>query len=169
MKQSGTFFVKGEKIVLKRDGTWIADGVEITHEQTREVFFRSIHWDEKGDDTGKHYCLKIGYETMFIEVEDTPFFVTTISHEGSKILASVTDGHEIQIKPQNISYKNESLYLQVGNNQKARFLSPAFYEILKELQEDKSSYYLTIEGQKVILAKKDEKTASRPGALKRQK
>jgi hypothetical protein len=27
-QRSGTFFVKGEKIVLKRDGTWFADGID---------------------------------------------------------------------------------------------------------------------------------------------
>ena len=43
--RSGTFFCKGQKITLKRDGTWIADGIEITHDQTRELFYRAIDFD----------------------------------------------------------------------------------------------------------------------------
>jgi hypothetical protein len=165
MKQSGTFFVTGEKVVLKKDGTWVADGVEITHEQTQELFYRSIHWDSQEE----KYCLKVGYETLFIEIEDTPYFVKAIERKGPEISAFLTNGARIEVAADHLHYSNNALYLSLEQNQRAKFLSAAYYEILKGLEEDKANYFLTIAGQKAILAKKDEKTALRPSSLKQSK
>lgn len=149
-KRSGTFFVKGEKIVLKKDGTWVADGVEITHEQTCDLFYRSIHWDEKE----KKYCLRIGYETLFIEVEDTPFFVTALREEAGASIAMLSSHQEVSIKPNQLKYEDARLYLLLENGLRAKFLSAAYYELLKKLKEDEKYYYLLIDGAKVNLAEK---------------
>src|SRR4051794_32128958 len=66
------FFVDREVIVLTRNGVWLADGTEITHEPTAKLFARSLKKDERG------YYLHIGRETKTIEVEDTAYFVTRI-------------------------------------------------------------------------------------------
>lgn len=170
MKQTGTFFVKGERIVLKKDGTWIADGIEITHEQTREAFFRAIRFDAKGNDEGQHYCLSTGYETLFIEIEDTPYFVCSLSREsGERYVAHLSTGQDMEVRADALEYRDDALYLTTPDKQKARFLSAAYYEILKDLAEDASTYYLTIRGQKAILAKKDGSkwsAVSRPGSSK---
>jgi hypothetical protein len=159
--KSGTFFVKGEKIVLRKDGTWMADGIEVTHEQTREIFFKVIRWDPKE----KKYCLSIGYETIFIEVEDTPYFVTALAASGK---ARLSDERVIKIKPGSLAYENGNLYLALDDGQRAKFLSAPYYEILRGLQEDAKHYFLTIGGKRVNLSTKDSGSpASHPGAPKR--
>ena len=62
-------YVDTEIIRLTRDGIWLADGEEISHEPTRRLFARSLKKDEKG------YFLHIGREMRRIEVEDTAYFV----------------------------------------------------------------------------------------------
>lgn len=153
-QRSTAFFVQGEKIVLKKDGTWVADGVEITHDQTRDLFNRSLHWD----DEEKKYCLKIGYETMHIEVEDTPFFVAFLEHpNGSQEppTARLTSFKSEQITAERLSFENGSLYLKLADGQRAKFLSAAYYDIMRGLQEDGGFYFLTIAGARVNLSPKD--------------
>jgi hypothetical protein len=161
------FFVKGEKIELKKDGTWVADGTEITHEQTRELFYRSIKWDgaEK-----KHY-LEVGYERIFIEVEDTPFFVMAISNTKagrSTPIATLSDGRKVTIEAPSLSYNNGALYLKLSDGQRAKFLSGPYYEFLKALEEDEKSYFVTIAGSRAILSEKTSQ-APRPSASKRRR
>lgn len=150
--RSGTFFVQGEKIVLKKDGTWFSDGIEITHEPTREVFFKSIHWDEKE----KRYCLKVGYETIFIEVEDTPFFVNAIEEEPNEsFFAKLSNESRVRITPGQLKYDDNKLYLFLDSGQKAKFLSAPYYQLLQRLREDARYYFLFVDGKKVKLAKKE--------------
>jgi hypothetical protein len=146
------FFVKGEKIVLKKDGTWVADGIEITHGETRDTFFRSIHKDTASN----QYYLEIGYERMFIEVEDTPYFVTAIDDD--HVLLSNTV--KAPLKPDSLHYKNGNLYFQAPDGEQAKFLSAPYYDLLKSLSEDHQFYYVTVKGLRINLSPK---TARRTG------
>lgn len=163
------FFVKGEKIVLKKDGTWFADGIEITHEQTRDLFFKSIHWDK----TEKQHYLEVGYERIFIEVEDTPYFVNALEQKsGGAIVAKLSNFTDIDIipdRPDRIQYTDGNLYLLLESGERAKFLSASYYDLLRGLQEDSRAYYVTISGQRVNLSPKDSQNpAFHPGAPKRR-
>jgi hypothetical protein len=162
------FFVQGEKIVLKKDGTWIADGIEITHDQTREAFFKSIKWDE----TEQKYCLAIGYEVMFIEVEDTPYFVTALITQKQSVRARLSNFTEAPIAD-HLKYEGGNLYLELADGQRAKFLSAPYYDLLHSLQEDEKFYFLTIEEKRVNLSAKDSESlagirGAPPPTLKRK-
>ena len=152
-KPTGPFFAKGEKIVLKKDGTWIADGTEITHEQTRDLFYRAIHFDK----AEKKYYLEVGFERIFIEVEDTCFFVTALEKSANKLSAKLSNTASESISPKNLSYQNETLYLSLANGERARFLSAPYYDLLQELKEDKEYYYLKLGKERANLEKKSVK------------
>jgi hypothetical protein len=74
--QNSAFFCEREVITLSREGVWYSDGIEITHEGTRELFFKSIRKVE-----GETF-LQVGRETYPITVEDTSLFVKGIHWEG---------------------------------------------------------------------------------------
>lgn len=154
------FFVKGEKIVLKKDGTWVADGIEITHDQTRDLFFRSIHWDADQN----QYYLEVGYERLFFEVEDTAWFVTALQSGGGKLTALLSDTRTVALEAEALKYENESLYLGLPGDERARFLSAAYYDLLRDLQEDDQFYYVTIAGKRANLAAKGAASPARPPA-----
>lgn len=164
--RSGTFFVKGEKIVLRKDGVWIADGVEITHEQTRELFFKSVAWDT----AEKKFKLSVGYETIFIEVEDTPYFVTSLEHgKGGSCQARLSNHKTVPVEADRLAYENGNLYLGGIDGQRAKFLSAAYYDLLKSLEEDDAWYYLTISGKRANLSPKgSESSAGLRAAPKRR-
>ncbi|MBI3557966.1 MAG: DUF1285 domain-containing protein [Deltaproteobacteria bacterium] len=162
-ERSGTFFVKGEKIVLKKDGTWVADGIEITHEQTCALFYKAIHWDP----TEKKFCLKVGYETIFIEVEDTPHFVSSLEL-GAKPRATLASAATIALQAARLKYEYGNLYLRLDDGLRAKFLSAPYYDLMSLLEEDDEFYFLTISAERVNLAPKARAGgAFRPGAPKR--
>lgn len=170
--RSGQFFVQGEKISIKANGIWMADGIEITHEQTCEAFFKAVHWKKPGFNGPDSYYLSIGYETIAIDTEDTPFFVCSVDCNGKKWTAALSDGSTVEIDSTNLSYRGWALYLNIckSHEQKinrdypwARFLSAPYYELLSHLEEDEKGYYLSLPGKKqaVLMEKDSTATADR--------
>ncbi len=138
--KDGIFFAAGEKIFLRRDGVWIADGVEISHEGTRELFYRSVFREKE---TSRYY-LQIGIERLFITVEDTAFFVVSIE-KASAYSAKLSNGKTLSIEPAQLSYvedvvRGPSLYLLLEDGERARFLSPAYYALLSHAVDEDDKY-----------------------------
>lgn len=150
MTENAPFFVDNEQITLTRRGLWIADGVEITHEPTQRLFARNLHRDNDG------YFIQVGRETKRISVEDTPYFVVRI--EGQNLL--LNDGSVEPLKPERLRFERDRLVVELrrqdsqGRPFHAAFLSAPNMELLRELEEEPGSYYLKIQGKKVILSRK---------------
>lgn len=169
------FLVKGERLVLRKNGTWESNGAEITHAPTRDTFARSIQWDPA---EGRFY-IHLGYERIHVEVEDTAWFVTALEKLPAGWIAKLSTGATEDVAPTALEYREENLYLLLKNGQRARFLSAPYYEILEDLAEDGAGYYITVGGTRVNLApsgtslgafklKRSRAMASRPKYPKRR-
>ena len=149
-QQNAPFFVDREVIILTRNGVWVADGTEISHEPTRKLFARSLKKDAEG------YFLHIGRETKRIQVEDTAYFVVRAdgdSARGYELL--LNDETSEKLQPRSLGYRPGRLVCTVkGGGEEAKFLHAPYFDILKNLKEDKSEYFLEIEKQRVALARK---------------
>ena len=66
--------MKAPGIILKKDGSWTHEGVEITHERTLRLFRKSI----KKDPQTSRFYLEIGREKEWIEVEEAPCHVRSV-------------------------------------------------------------------------------------------
>jgi hypothetical protein len=144
------FFIDREILVLTREGVWLADGTEITHEPTRRLFARSLVRDAEG------YQLKIGRESKRVTVEDTAYFVLRIDgdpHAGYELLLS--DETRERLDPKTLFYRPARLTARVkGGSEEAKFLHAPYFDLLRELEEDGDSFFLTISGARVRLAPK---------------
>lgn len=141
--------VDTETIRINGKGLWLADDREITHEPTVRLFSRSIRRDEKG------YFLHIGQEYKRIEVEDTAFFVLRAqgsAEEGYDLLLS--DETWERLDPATLIYRPERLVCRIkGGEEEAKFLNPAYLDLLKDLREDGHWYFLVLEGKRMDLAR----------------
>jgi hypothetical protein len=147
--QNAPFFVDNEVIVLTRNGVWIADGSEITHEPTRRLFARSLRRDPDG------YRLYIGRETKKIEVEDTAYFVTRVDVSDESVELWINDETRERLDPRSLAYRPGRLACRIkGGAEEAKFLHAAYFDLLRELQEDSRGYFLMLGGERVELAKK---------------
>ncbi len=152
LNSTGPVFVDREVIVLSRQGVWLADGEEITHEPTRKLFARSLKKNQEG------YYLQIGRETKKIQVEDTAYFVIRI--DGSPAQGYelwVNDETREKLDPETLRYRPGRLTCQIKKKkEEAKFLHAAYFDLLKDLQEDDSSYFLQIHSKRISLAGKKE-------------
>ena len=135
-----------EVLSLTKNGIWLSDGEEITHEPTRRLFARSLKKDEHG------YFIQVGREWKRVAVEDTAYFVTRISgsYEKGFELHLSDETHE-PLKPETLEYKPGRLVCRIANGEEARFLRAPYFELLHDLEEDQKSYFLVLRGQRVDL------------------
>ncbi|MDR3608150.1 MAG: DUF1285 domain-containing protein [Oligoflexia bacterium] len=129
-----------EVLTLNKNGIWLADGEEITHEPTRKLFARSLKLDENG------WLIRIGHETKRIVVEDTAFFVQRIDGSPEQgFLLSLSDGSKEQLNPKTLKYQPGRLTCRIGSSgYEAKFLFAPYSEILSFLEQDSQGYFLTL-------------------------
>ncbi len=148
--QNAPFFVDNEVIELTADGVWIADGIEISHDPTRELFARSLKWSDKDK-----YYLHIGRETKTIDVKDTAYFVQRIDgnpEDGFEVL--INDRITERLKPETLRFRPGRLTCRIqrqGRSEEAKFLRSAYMDLLRHLQQDERGYFLTLQNQRIHL------------------
>jgi hypothetical protein len=140
-------YVDTEVIRLTKNGVWLADGHEITHEPTLRLFAKSLKRDEKS------YFLHVGREMKRIEVEDTAYFIERV--EGSQnqgYTLFLNDGTSEKLNPGSLKYQTGRLTCLVHQGEdEAKFLSIPYMELLKQAEEDEQGYFLKIEGKQIRL------------------
>ncbi|MGE0614347.1 MAG: DUF1285 domain-containing protein [Bacteriovoracia bacterium] len=147
--ENAPFFVDNERIVLNRDGVWLADGTEITHEGTRRLFARSLRLEPDG------WWLIVGRERKQIEVADTPYFVERIEGAPERgYVLFLNDETSEPLDPASLAYKPGRLSCRAKGEFTAKFLRAPYFDLLKHLQEDDHHYYLTLQNRRFELARK---------------
>ncbi len=140
-----------ENIILTKNGAWLSDNEEITHERTILAFARNIFRCKDG------FEIRIGHERKTIHVEDTMYFITSIEGSPEIGFSIRTNDQRIgELDPSTLKYRPGRLTCRVpdpntGILEEAKFLSTAYYEILKYLEQDGESFSVTIEGKKITL------------------
>jgi hypothetical protein len=140
-----------ENIILTKNGVWLSDNEEITHDRTKLAFARNIHRSKDG------YEIRIGKEKKTIHIEDTMFFIHSI--EGSPEIGftiHLNDQRSEELVPETLLYRPGRLTCRItdpnsGLMEEAKFLSGAYYEILKHVTQDEAGFSITIEGKKIHL------------------
>lgn len=119
-------------LFLAKSGALFQEGEEITHEKTRSLFLRSIVRTPKG-----LYLVQLGNEELDLVVEDTPQFVQAYDRKSGML--RLNDGTQEKLNPDSLRVSaDQSFRCTLENGWEARFLSPAYYEITKDITEDSS-------------------------------
>ncbi len=131
------FEYPGGEIRLDKEGRWYHEGVEITHRLTAELFSQSLKVDERGG-----YCIEVGVERARVVVEDTPFMVTGVDLVGEGARLRLNDKSEEDLDPRTLRVGAENvLYCEVKSGVfPARFLRPAYYQLMEALEESDDGY-----------------------------
>lgn len=146
--ENAPFFVDTEVIVLNRNGLWLSDGQEISHEPTRRLFAKILKRDAQG------YFLQIGRETKRITVEDTAYFIHRIDGSPERGFELwLNDETRERLEPSTLSYRPGRLACRIKSGQEeAKFLHAPYFDLLQHLEENRDGYFLKIQGQNVRLA-----------------
>jgi len=144
---------KGEEIPpcfirIDKDGRWYHHGVEMIHRPFIRLFYQNLTRDEEG-----RYIIEWMGERCYLEVEDTPFVVRTISHRKEaageeRFMLALTDDSEEALAPDTLFVGRENvLYCRVRRGSfRARFSRPAYYELARHIVEKDGGYGLVLNG-----------------------
>jgi hypothetical protein len=131
-------FVDQELIVLSKNGTWLANGIEVTHPSTVRLFAKNLKRDDQG------YFIQVGKESKRIQVEDTPYFIRKIEGNAqSGYLLFINDETEERLDPMTVRYQPGRLTCRIkSQTSEAKFLHAAYMDLLKDLRESETTFFL---------------------------
>jgi nucleoside-diphosphate-sugar epimerase len=148
---SVVYFGIHENLELSREGVWLSNGEEITHEATVRAFFRCLEPSPEGG-----WRIRIGSEEKEVRLEDTPSFVQRLTgdpRQGYRIhLLHDPDPRGEALDPKTLEFQPGRLVCRTRRGWKARFLRATYHEILKDLERDHQGYFLMLEGARVDLS-----------------
>ena len=132
-------------MVIRRDGTWWHEGVQIKREKLVRLF-ASILRKEGGE-----YFLLTPVEKWRIRVEDRPLLIVMIEQDGEDIRAITNTGDTVTINSQHpliMSFLDDVLIPEVNIRADlyARFSRNAFYELTEMAAADEDERYFVISG-----------------------
>jgi hypothetical protein len=138
-----------EDLILTRNGIWLSNGEEITHERTILAFSRNLYRCKEG------FEIRLGHEKKNVHVEDTIYFITRL--EGDPLLGysvTVNDGRTLELDPESLRYHRGRLTCKVphpneNTHEEAKFLTGAYYEILQNLEKTEEGFSIRIDGKLV--------------------
>ncbi len=130
-------------LFLSRTGDFFQQGEEITHERTKELLHQSLIQTKNG------FLVRLGQEELDVVVEDVPLFVR--SFDAEKGLLHLSNGTEEPLNPSSLTARTDhSFTCRTKNGWTAKFLSSAYYELAKLLEEKsdrQGSYVLRLHGR----------------------
>src|SRR5262249_48306904 len=91
-----------------------------------------------------------------VVIEDTPYFVLGLEGSASEgFTLRLSDETREKLEPATLLYRPGRLTARVKSGQeRAKFLNPAYFDLLSDLQEDEQGYFLVIGGTRVELSER---------------
>jgi hypothetical protein len=140
-----------EELILTRNGVWLSNGEPITHERTLLAFSRNLFRCKEG------FEIRLGAERKSVHVEDTLYFIEAV--DGVPELGftlKLNDGREVELEPETLRYQPGRLTCRVlhpneNTHEEAKFLTRAYYEILKSVESGERGFFIRIEGRIIPL------------------
>jgi hypothetical protein len=129
MARAGFTAIHSGRITFAKDGRWYCDGEVIPNRAICRLYAKAMTIDPDGVAR-----LRLGEDKAEVTIEDTPWVVTQVDGEPTRgfgvLLNDETleplDPATLRVGPDNV------LYCRVkGGRHEARFLRPAYYELLR--------------------------------------
>jgi hypothetical protein len=134
-------------LVLRRDGSFWHEGVEVTHERLRAQFLRSVEWSEADG----AFVVRLRHFRGWLDVEDTPWFV--VAYDAATGEIELTDGSRERLRAGSLRADGDDvLRCEVkGGRWEARFTHRGQALLLDALEGDGDRLWLRMGGDRVLL------------------
>lgn len=117
-------------ITLNAEGEWLHEGVIVTHERTRSLFFKNLY-ESQGE-----WFLKGDSVPVPVQIVDTPYFVNALNltEEGGEI--TVSDGSVEKLNPATLYFSPDDLpnCLVKDARYTARLTRQVYYQLMQKLE-----------------------------------
>lgn len=134
-------------LVLRGDGTFWHEGVQVTHAKLSAHFLRSVEWSEADG----AFLVRLRHFRGWLEVEDTAWFVVSYDPDSGEI--ELTDGTRESLEPGTLRMDpDEVLRCAVkGGRWDARFTRRGQANLLEALESGEGGLRLRIAGRRELL------------------
>jgi len=137
------------RLRIDRDGEWLHEGEEVSHEGILASLRQGLQVDAAG------HFLVIGPVRVPVEVEDAPFAVVRFEAEGDGFALRLSDGSREALDPASLSLREGGVpYCRVKSGHfEARFSRAAAWQLLQhvEAHPDNGPPTLTVGGRRYAL------------------
>ncbi|MFB3924941.1 MAG: DUF1285 domain-containing protein [Syntrophales bacterium] len=144
-------------IKIDKDGVWYFRGAEMFRKDIIRILCQNLKRDKSG-----RYIIEMRDEKCYLEVEDTPFVVTSVNRfveesrgrEEWQILLS--DGSAELLDPATLRMNNQNvMYCSVkGGNFEARFSRAGYYQLAEwiEYDNENDTFFISQGNERYIIA-----------------
>jgi hypothetical protein len=149
MARAGFTAISSGKIRFGKDGLWYSDDEPIPNRAIRRLFSRALK--VLPDGRGR---LELGEDKADVVIEDTPWVVTAVEGDPARGFTVVlNDETREPLEPSSLRVGPEHvLYCRVKGAHEARFLRPAYYELVRHAEPGAGgTVVLPIAGRRVAL------------------
>ncbi len=136
-------------IRIDKEGAWYYHGAEMFRKDIWQELYRHLRRDETG-----RYLIELGEERVYVEVEDTPFVIKSVTFsladdkEEDVIYLHMPDDSRKILDPSSLRVgKGNTLYgALAGLGMEARFSRAAYYQIAAFIQQDslEDRYFISL-------------------------
>jgi hypothetical protein len=147
MARAGFTAISAGRIKFGRDGRWYCDDEPIPNRAICDLFSRLVRVLPDG-----RARLELGEDRAEVIVEDTPWVVTQVEGEPATGFTLVlNDGSRERLDPTRLRVGAEHvLYTRVKGIHEARFLRPAYYELMGHAVSDEDGRCVLAVGERRI-------------------
>lgn len=129
-------------ITLNAEGEWLHEGVIVTHERTRSLFFKNLYesrgqWFLKGDSV-----------PVPVEIQDTPYFINSVNLTERGCQVTVSDGSVETLDPTTLHFSSGDLPNCMVKDARytARLTRQVYYQLMQNLENRQGYMGLTLGG-----------------------
>jgi hypothetical protein len=136
-------------IRVDREGRFVHEGAEVTHEGLRRALFRWLDTEPDG-----RVVLRLDERRFaYVDVDDTPLVARAARRDGDRVLLALTDGSEEALAPETLTLDDAGvLRARVrGGRLEARLATSAaavLADLVSEDQDDQGRPVLTLAGRR---------------------
>ena len=133
---------------LDKNGCWHNKHGKFEHKKIIDFFHASIRKDEGG-----YHLLQTRdncREKVYFHHEDTALFVFDVQKDRDFTL-ELNTGRRLPLTPEDLFVKNDSLYLNIGDDEQAKFSERSLMKLSDVLEVKGDDYFIRVKGELIKL------------------
>jgi len=149
MARAGFTAISSGRISFGKDGRWYSDDEPIPNREIQRLFSRTLQVLPDG-----RARLELGEDKADVVVEDTPWVVTAVEGDpGRGFVVVLNDETREPLDASSLRVGAEHvLYCRVKGAHEARFLRPAYYQLMRHVEAGPgNAVVLAVGGKRVTL------------------
>ncbi len=148
-------------IRIDKDGVWYYRGTEMSRKDIVQMLYQHLKRDQDG-----RYLIEIGEDRAYLDVEDTPYVVKSVSciftaGQGKDVISlHMPDDSVDELDPATLRVgADNALYgIMAGLGVEARFSRSSYYQLAGhiEFEAGQDKFYICLNSHRYYIRKKDE-------------